>query len=112
MAPAQAELPVEPGDKVGGGPLFDGRTLDGWEHGGPGRFVVEDGMLRTEGGMGLLWYAHEKLGDCTVRVVYRTASPRANSGVYIRIADRPKNEWYAVRHGSEGERRNVRRTRS
>ena len=51
--------------------------------------------------MGLLWYAHEKLGDCTLRVVYKTASPRANSGVYIRIADRPKDPWYAVHHGFE-----------
>jgi hypothetical protein len=100
-ADAQAERPGEPGTTTGWRPLFDGRSLDGWEHVGPGRFVVEDGMLRTEGGMGLLWYAREKLGDCTLRVVYRTASPRANSGVYIRIADRPKDEWYAVHHGYE-----------
>ena len=58
-------------------------------------------MLRTEGGMGLLWYSREKLGDCVLRVVYKTATPRANSGVYIRIADRPKDEWYAVHHGYE-----------
>jgi hypothetical protein len=100
-ARAQADRPGEPGDKAGWRPLFDGRTLDGWEHVGPGRFVVEDGMLRTEGGMGLLWYAREKLGDCTLRVVYKTAAPRANSGIYIRIADRPKDEWYAVHHGYE-----------
>ena len=23
-------------------PLFDGHSLDGWEHSGPGKFVVED----------------------------------------------------------------------
>lgn len=34
--------------------LFDGKTLDGWEHIGPGKMVLEDGVLRTEGGMGLL----------------------------------------------------------
>src|SRR5262249_51992426 len=28
-------------------------------------------------------------------------SPRSNSGVYIRIADRPQDEWYAVHHGYE-----------
>jgi hypothetical protein len=82
-------------------PLFDGRSLDGWEHVGPGRFVVEDGVLRTEGGMGLLWYAREKLGDCVIRVVYKKASERANSGVYIRIAEKPKDPWYAVHHGFE-----------
>jgi Domain of Unknown Function (DUF1080) len=82
-------------------PLFDGKTLDGWEHVGPGRFVVEGGQLRTEGGMGLLWYAREKLGDCVLRVVYKTGTPRSNSGVYVRIADRPADPWYAVHHGFE-----------
>lgn len=82
-------------------PLFDGRTLDGWEHVGPGKFVVEDGLLRTEGGMGLLWYAREKLGNCVIRVVYKTANDRSNSGVYLRIAEKPKDEWYAVHHGFE-----------
>ena len=52
--------------------------------------MVEDGLLRTEGGMGLLWYSREKLGNCVIRVVYKTANERANSGVYIRIADRPR----------------------
>jgi len=36
--------------------LFNGKDLDGWEMTGPGRFVVEDGMMKTEGGMGLLYY--------------------------------------------------------
>src|SRR5580700_2431844 len=92
---AQTDRPRESGNTSSGWkPLFDGKTLDGWEHVGPGRFVIDDGVLRTEGGMGLLWYAREKLGNCVLRVVYRTVSPRANSGVYIRIADRPKDEWY------------------
>jgi hypothetical protein len=82
-------------------PLFDGRSLDGWEHVGPGKFVVEDGVLRTEGGMGLLWYSREKLGNCMIRVVYKTATERSNSGVYIRIAERPQDPWYAVHHGFE-----------
>jgi hypothetical protein len=82
-------------------PLFDGRTLEGWEHVGPGKFVVEDGVLRTEDGMGLLWYAREKLGNCVIRVVYKTANVRSNSGLYLRIADKPKDAWYAVHHGFE-----------
>ena len=82
-------------------PLLDGKSLDGWEHVGPGKFVAEDGMLRTEGGMGLLWYTREKLGNCVIRVVYKTTSERSNSGVFIRVADRPKDEWYAVHHGYE-----------
>ena len=82
-------------------PLFDGKSLDGWEHVGPGGFRVENGTLVTEGGMGLLWFTKEKLGNCTIRVVYKTLRPEDNSGVFIRIADKPKDEWFAVHHGYE-----------
>ncbi len=89
---------VEP---TGWHPIFDGKSLDGWEHIGPGKMVLEDGMIRTEGGMGLLWYTKEKLGDCVIRVVYKTGGQEANSGVYVRIAEKPKDPWYAVHHGFE-----------
>ncbi len=82
-------------------PLFDGKTLDGWEHVGPGKMIVEDGLIRTEGGMGLLWYTREKFGDCTLRVVYKTTDPKSNSGVFVRIDGPPKDEWHAVHHGYE-----------
>ena len=88
-------------DPDGGRQLFNGKDLDGWEHIGPGRFVLEDGLLKTEGGMGLLWYTKEKFGNCVLRVVYKTSQPSDNSGVYIRIADKPKDPWYAVHHGYE-----------
>jgi hypothetical protein len=101
LVSSQAERPSAPGALLEGRSLFDGRTLDGWEHIGPGKFAVEDGMLRTQGGMGLLWYSREKLGNCIIRVVYKTASEGANSGVYVRIADRPSDPWYAVHHGFE-----------
>lgn len=81
-------------------PLFDGKSLEGWDHVGPGRFVVADGQLRTEGGMGLL-VSKEKLGDCTIRVVYKLGTPSSNSGLYIRIAEKPSDPWYAVHHGFE-----------
>lgn len=81
--------------------LFNGRDLAGWQHAGPGRFVVEDGLLRSEGGMGLLWYMGEKFGNCVIRVVYKTTSRLSNSGVFVRIADKPAEPWYAVHHGYE-----------
>ena len=81
--------------------LFDGKSLDGWEHVGPGKMVLQDGMLRTEGGMGLLWYTKEKFGDCRLRVAYKTTDKASNAGVFVRIADKPKDEWYAVHHGYE-----------
>lgn len=82
-------------------PLFNGHDLTGWEHVGPGRFVVEDGTLKTEGGMGLLWYAPEKLGHCRLRVVFRTAGTAGNSGVFIRIPERPTEPWMPVNRGYE-----------
>ena len=101
LAHSQAQSPVATGPSADWRPLFDGRSLEGWEHVGPGKFVVEDGLLRTEGGMGLLWYAREKLGNSVIRVVYKTANNHSNSGVYIRIADRPADPWFAVHHGFE-----------
>jgi len=82
-------------------PLFNGRDLDGWQMTGPGRFVVEDGLLKTEGGMGLLYYAKEKFGPATLRIVFKTASKNANSGVFIRLPEQPKDPWYAVHNGYE-----------
>ncbi len=81
--------------------LFNHRDMTGWKMVGPGRFVIEDGMLKTEGGMGLLWFTGEKFGDATVRVVFKTATEHANSGVYIRLAEEPKDPWYAVHNGYE-----------
>jgi hypothetical protein len=88
-------------DESGWRVLFDGKGLDGWEHVGPGKMVLKDRLLTTEGGMGLLWYTMEKFGDCTLRVVYKTTSKASNSGVFVRIADKPKDEWFAVHHGYE-----------
>jgi len=82
-------------------PLFNGKDLAGWKMAGPGRFVVEGGLMKTEGGMGLLYYAGEKFGNATVRVVYRVGSQRANSGVVIRLPEPPPDAWYGVHNGYE-----------
>ncbi len=82
-------------------PLFNGKDLEGWQHLGPGKMIVENGLLRTEGGMGLLWYTKEKFGNCVLRIVYKTTSKSSNSGVFIRVDEKPKDEWYAVHHGYE-----------
>lgn len=81
--------------------LFNGKDMTGWSMAGPGRFVVEDGMLKTEGGMGLLWYTGQQFGNTTLRVVFKTASPTANSGVFIRLPEKPKDPWYGVHNGYE-----------
>lgn len=82
-------------------PLFNGKDLSGWEHVGPGRFVVEDGLLKTEGGMGLLWYTPRKLDKGVLRVVYSPETSKSNAGVYIRIPEKPTEPWMPVNRGFE-----------
>ena len=82
-------------------PIFDGKDLNGWEHVGPGDLVVKDGLLVTEGGMGLLWYTPEKIGNTQIRVVYKVASNDSNSGVFIRIPEKPTEPWMPVHKGYE-----------
>ena len=81
--------------------LFNGRDLTGWESVGYGRFAVENGTLKTEGGMGLLWYKGRKFGNETLRVVFKTTGPKDNSGVYIRMPEPPTDPWYGVHNGFE-----------
>ena len=81
--------------------LFNGTDLHGWKMVGPGRFVVEDGMLKTEGGMGLLTFPGMNFGNQTIRVVFKTASEHANSGVYIRMPESAPDPWYGVHNGYE-----------
>ena len=69
--------------------LFDGKDLTGWKHVGPGFMTVEDGLIHTHGGMGLLYWTGGKLSDCVIRVVYKMRDHNDNSGVFIRIPIRP-----------------------
>jgi len=80
--------------------LFNGKTLDGWQHVGDGKFVIEDGLLKTEGGMGLLWYTKKQFGDAVIRVVYKNPGGK-NAGVFIRIPERPTEPWMPVNKGFE-----------
>lgn len=81
--------------------LFDGKDLTGWKHVGPGFMTVEDGLIRTHGGMGLLYWTGGKLGDCTIRVVFKMRDQDDNSGVFIRIPIEPREEWMPVHYGYE-----------
>lgn len=97
LALAASLLPAADGFK----PLFNGKDLTGWKMTGPGEFVVEDGMMKTVGGMGLLYSTQEKLGNCVLRVVFKTATDHANSGVVIRLPEPPPDPWYGVHNGYE-----------
>src|SRR2546430_16045377 len=82
-------------------PLFNGKDLTGWKHVGPGDDTVEDGLIKTHGGMGLLYWRGGKLGNCRLRVVYKMRDTNDNSGVFIRIPVEPREPWLPVHYGYE-----------
>ena len=81
--------------------LFNGKDLTGWKHVGPGERYVEDGLCKSRGGMGLLYWEGEKFGNCKIRVVYRMRDENSNAGVFIRIPVEPREEWMPVHYGYE-----------
>jgi hypothetical protein len=81
--------------------LFNGSDLTGWEQVGPGEFIVEDSLLKTVGGMGMILYPAGKFGDVNIRVVYKVKDNDCNSGVFIRLPEKPADEWAAVNTGYE-----------
>ena len=102
--PASGEaFSVEKRRQEGWRTLFGGEEtdLEGWEHVGPGGFDLQDGVLHSRGGMGLLWYTEEQISDAVVRVVYDVANNDVNAGVFIRIPEPPEDPWYAVHNGYE-----------
>jgi len=92
--------------------LFDGKDITGWERmprhvGAPANqkpgFVLQDGLLVTvpDAPEDDLWYTAGKIGNATLRVVYKFSAPAANSGVFIRIPYEPKSEDDAINKGIE-----------
>ncbi|MGP3637876.1 ThuA domain-containing protein [Streptomyces sp. 24-1644] len=79
--------------------IFNGKTLDGWKQAGPGTFDVADGELRTEGGMGMLWYQAKELKSYSLKLDWKMAGDD-NSGIFVGFpaSDDP---WSAVNNGYE-----------
>jgi hypothetical protein len=68
----------------------EGKVDPNWVHIGFGKFIVDDAALRTDPdpkGLGLLVYKKEKLGNCQIRVVFKTKEAKSNSGFYVRLND-------------------------
>jgi hypothetical protein len=82
-------------------PLFNGENLTGWKHVGPGNMTVENGLIQTHGGMGLLYWTGGRVGDCRIKVVFKMRDMNDNSGVFIRIPIEPREEWMPVHYGYE-----------
>ena len=81
-------------------PLFNGENTEGWEQVGDGNFILEDGMLKSSGGMGLLWFTEKKFENAKIKVVYKGADEN-NAGVFIRIPEKPTEAWMPVNKGFE-----------
>ncbi len=92
--------------------LFNGRDLSGWarlprhENAPAGEkpgFAVRDGLLTTvpDAPEDDLWFTARKIGNATLRIVYKVSSADANSGVFIRIPYEPKSEDDAINRGIE-----------
>ena len=92
--------------------LFNGKDLTGWaripRHEGlpadqKAGFVIQDGLLVSvpDAPEDDLWYTARKIGNATLRVVYKFSGPDANSGVFIRIPYAPKSEDDAINKGIE-----------
>ena len=71
--------------------LFNG-NLDGWKMIGNGSFAVifEDGddrkqhpLLKTQGGMGLLWHYKKKFKDFILMLEWRVTHIEDNSGIFV-----------------------------
>lgn len=81
--------------------LFNGKDTMGWRFVGPGSFSVEQGLLTTHGGMGLLVYEKAPVGNAVIKVVYKVTGEHDNSGVYIRLPEVAPDPWYGVHNGYE-----------
>ncbi|MFO0889023.1 MAG: family 16 glycoside hydrolase [Isosphaeraceae bacterium] len=81
--------------------LFDGATLNGWTQAGPGNFVVDNGTLRTQGGLGLLWYSASQFRNFELAVDWKITQTGDNSGIFMRFPDPNGDPFNAVREGYE-----------
>jgi hypothetical protein len=80
--------------------LFNGRDLTGWKYVGSGRFVVEDGLLHPEGGVGLLWFNRmNKRGRfyfiCLQIIYLRRTKNRTNRNAPFYSTNRTKGLYFS-----------------
>ena len=89
--------------------LFNG-NLDGWKMIGNGSFAVifEDGddrkqhpLLKTQGGMGLLWHYKKKFKDFILMLEWRVTHIEDNSGIFVGFSNPRGDPWHAVNNGYE-----------
>jgi len=70
--------------------LFNGKNLDGWHLMSGAKFVVEDGVLKHDVGLG--WLCSDKeYSDFIVRLEFRFMKPKQDGGVFLRSGKEGKN---------------------
>ena len=75
--------------------LFNGWDLEGWSIQNGGRFSVQDGILKLDGGPGWL-RSNKTFGDLKLRVEFRLMGPGSKLGVFVRSgpsSNQSKNGW-------------------
>ena len=91
--------------------IFEG-TLDGWKMAGKGGFAIvfegdrqqlqqQQPLLKTQGGMGLLWYCKKKFKDFVLKLEWKVTDRQDNSGVFVRFPNPNGDPWVAVNNGYE-----------
>jgi len=77
--------------KRGGG----GYEKHGWNHYGPGYFECDPktGVLKGQGGMGLLWYS-KQVKDFVLECDFKCSTAATNSGIFLRIPSVPVSDDY------------------
>ncbi len=73
-----------------------GYSKHGWNHYGPGYFILDEetGVLKGQGGMGLLWYTAKKYKDFILELDFKCANEFTNSGIFLRIPEVVVNDDY------------------
>lgn len=70
--------------------LLDGKSLDGWHLMNGAKFVVADGVLKHDVGMG--WLRSDKeYADFILRLEFRFMKPKQDGGVFLRSCMEGKN---------------------
>ncbi len=78
-------------------PRFNGRySKHGWNHYGPGFFELDEkeGVLKSQGGMGLFWYSAKRFRDFVLELEFKCSQKNTNSGIFIRVPDVPTSNDY------------------
>ena len=76
---------------------WDGKfSKHGWNHYGPGYFMLDErtGVLKSQGGMGLLWYSRKKYKDFVLELDFKCSQVDTNSGIFLRVPGVPTSDDY------------------